>query len=68
VAGVARPVLAEGDQPDTEHLQMLKLLERFVQTIESCPDLLRRSCGPVEEAGVGPGARRESVTVCYNML
>jgi hypothetical protein len=35
VAGVARPVRAEADQPDTEHVQMLKLPERFVQTIES---------------------------------
>ena len=38
-------MLAEVDQPDTEHLQMLQLPERLVQTIEYCPDLLRFS-GP----------------------
>lgn len=35
VTGVARPVLAKADQPDTEHFQMLTLPERPVQTIES---------------------------------
>ena len=42
VAGVARPVLAEADQPDTEHVQMLKLPERFVQVPDSSPSGGRR--------------------------